>query len=143
MFSFFPALEFDSHVTIGLESEAVGEESSIIVTGVSATEADWSDSFMAGGDLAIDGSNAIAGDGWSVPAGATNGYSGEDLRILLAQLTTDGELNGSLFVELIPADATEPESHQFSFSAELCGCCLLYTSPSPRDGLLSRMPSSA
>ena len=122
LFSFFPALEFDSHVTIGLESEAVGEESSIIVTGVSATEADWSDSFMAGGDLAIDGSNAMAGDGWSVPAGATNGYSGEDMRILLAQLTTDGELNGSLFVELIPAGATEPESHQFSFSAELCGC---------------------
>ena len=28
---------------------------------------------------------------------------------------------------------------------ELCefGYCLLYTSPSPRDGLLSRMPSSA
>ena len=122
LFSFFPALEFDSHVTIGLESEAVGEESSIIVTGVSATEADWSDSFMAGGDLMIDGSNATAGDGWSVPAGATNGYSGEDMRVLLAQLTTDGELNGSLFVELVPAGATAPESHQFSFSAELCGC---------------------
>ena len=26
---------------------------------------------------------------------------------------------------------------------ELSGYCLLYTSPSPRDGLLSRMPSSA
>ena len=26
---------------------------------------------------------------------------------------------------------------------ELCQVCLLYTSPSPRDGLLSRMPSSA
>ena len=25
----------------------------------------------------------------------------------------------------------------------LCNSCLLYTSPSPRDGLLSRMPSSA
>ena len=25
----------------------------------------------------------------------------------------------------------------------LLPCCLLYTSPSPRDGLLSRMPSSA
>ena len=24
-----------------------------------------------------------------------------------------------------------------------CNACLLYTSPSPRDGLLSRMPSSA
>ena len=27
--------------------------------------------------------------------------------------------------------------------AERNGTCLLYTSPSPRDGLLSRMPSSA
>ena len=26
---------------------------------------------------------------------------------------------------------------------ETAGACLLYTSPSPRDGLLSRMPSSA
>ena len=69
----------------------------------------------------INGSNALAGDGWSVPAGATNGYSGEDMRVLLAQVTTDGELNGSLFVELIPAGATA-ESHQFSFSSELCGC---------------------
>ena len=35
------------------------------------------------------------------------------MRILLAQLTTDGELNGSLFVELIPAGATAPESRNF------------------------------
>ena len=28
-------------------------------------------------------------------------------------------------------------------SSEESGICLLYTSPSPRDGLLSRMPSSA
>ena len=30
-----------------------------------------------------------------------------------------------------------------SIGSELCMDCLLYTSPSPRDGLLSRMPSSA
>ena len=29
------------------------------------------------------------------------------------------------------------------YSINLCRHCLLYTSPSPRDGLLSRMPSSA
>ena len=29
------------------------------------------------------------------------------------------------------------------FSLVALGACLLYTSPSPRDGLLSRMPSSA
>ena len=122
LFSFFPALEYDSYVTIGLDSEAVGAQSSIQVSGVSATEMDWSDSFLAGGDLMINGANAMAGDGWSVPAGATNGYSGEDMRIMLAQVTTDGDLNGSLFVELIPAGETVSVSHQFSFSSELCGC---------------------
>ena len=35
----------------------------------------------------------------------------------------------------------ENEERQRQF--ELCRFCLLYTSPSPRDGLLSRMPSSA
>ena len=30
-----------------------------------------------------------------------------------------------------------------AWSGDLLGRCLLYTSPSPRDGLLSRMPSSA
>ena len=29
------------------------------------------------------------------------------------------------------------------FNTGMTGYCLLYTSPSPRDGLLSRMPSSA
>ena len=29
------------------------------------------------------------------------------------------------------------------FPGMMCKHCLLYTSPSPRDGLLSRMPSSA
>ena len=29
------------------------------------------------------------------------------------------------------------------YGMEQCRTCLLYTSPSPRDGLLSRMPSSA
>ena len=34
--------------------------------------------------------------------------------------------------------------YQYLFSLkEVCDPCLLYTSPSPRDGLLSRMPSSA
>ena len=42
-----------------------------------------------------------------------------------------------------------PESFKQLFSVltltynGLTNCCLLYTSPSPRDGLLSRMPSSA
>ena len=35
------------------------------------------------------------------------------------------------------------EASQAGFIGIESGGCLLYTSPSPRDGLLSRMPSSA
>ena len=39
---------------------------------------------------------------------------------------------------------TYPDLHETIWkAAKLCSACLLYTSPSPRDGLLSRMPSSA
>ena len=40
-------------------------------------------------------------------------------------------------------DFHNPEGMNFYLSAYLENACLLYTSPSPRDGLLSRMPSSA
>ena len=42
----------------------------------------------------------------------------------------------------IPAPAPEPDWVQRGTPPQP-GDCLLYTSPSPRDGLLSRMPSSA
>ena len=42
----------------------------------------------------------------------------------------------ALFNELLNLEAEYPR-YKYSYS------CLLYTSPSPRDGLLSRMPSSA
>ena len=39
--------------------------------------------------------------------------------------------------------ARPSEKDQKEIKHHLFGICLLYTSPSPRDGLLSRMPSSA
>ena len=43
-----------------------------------------------------------------------------------------------------PGDAgAEAKFKQVQAAHEKIGSCLLYTSPSPRDGLLSRMPSSA
>src|SRR5665647_3642942 len=47
---------------------------------------------------------------------------------------------GSIAVEGISLTVAKLEDNQFSVSVIPC---LLYTSPSPRDGLLSRMPSSA
>ena len=45
---------------------------------------------------------------------------------------------GAVVLEKDP-EVKEPPSYQVI----LLNDCLLYTSPSPRDGLLSRMPSSA
>jgi hypothetical protein len=117
LFAFFPELEYDSYVTVGLVSEAEGSQSSILLSG----EGTWGDSFLAGSNLSINGSNSANGDGWSVPSGATNGYAGDDNMVMLAQVTTDGDLNGSFFVNYTP-DGGAPAAFQFSFSNEMCGC---------------------
>ena len=51
-------------------------------------------------------------------------------------------------VDVVPADVAEMQPLSGYDVGEVpfimqAVCCLLYTSPSPRDGLLSRMPSSA
>ena len=51
------------------------------------------------------------------------------------------------FYRIVVAEATSPRDGKFvekigSYNP-MVDHCLLYTSPSPRDGLLSRMPSSA
>ena len=117
LFAFFPELEYDSHVTVGLASEAEGSQSSILLSG----EGTWGSGFLAGGNLSINGSNASIGDGWSVPSGATNGYAGDDNMVMLAQVTTDGDLNGSFLVNFTP-DGGSPTAFQFSFTNETCGC---------------------
>ena len=118
LFSFFPALEFDSYVSIGLDAEAGFGEESIILSG----EDQWGESFLMGQDLVID-SSASAGSGWSVPSGASNGYAGSDMKVMIAQVTTDGDIDGSFNVEIYPGgESSEAFSYQFGFSSELCGC---------------------
>ena len=52
------------------------------------------------------------------------------------------ELGVEVEVRVLSAHRTPLEMVNFAQAARGQGC-LLYTSPSPRDGLLSRMPSSA
>ena len=121
LFSYFPALEYDSYVTIGLDEEAVGSsQGDILLLG----EGDWGPQFLSGGDLDIDASVATAGGGWFILGTSSNGFAGDDNKVLLAQLTTAGELSGSLNVQIFPADGGSDAAftHQFSFTSELCGC---------------------
>ena len=53
------------------------------------------------------------------------------------------EFNASSLEAANSIVAKYPEGKQHSAVMALLYICLLYTSPSPRDGLLSRMPSSA
>ena len=57
-------------------------------------------------------------------------------------VTTHGDYPVDLPVEFIGDKADIPTNYSTGDTVE-CSVCLLYTSPSPRDGLLSRMPSSA
>ena len=50
----------------------------------------------------------------------------------------------SLYLDLIKTDSTDAQAYNnFAYSLVERKACLLYTSPSPRDGIGSRMPSSA
>ena len=62
------------------------------------------------------------------------------LRAILQEATALGGL--TLRTEQVSKDGTQKRLYALE-SGHLIESCLLYTSPSPRDGLLSRMPSSA
>ena len=53
------------------------------------------------------------------------------------------EYGRPLDIPTLVRDVDTPEHAAEVYAASLLMVCLLYTSPSPRDGLLSRMPSSA
>ena len=73
------------------------------------------------------------------PISAATGLSPEAAGLVVT-LTQAGYTVGLLFV--VPLGDLL-ENRKLVVGALLFTACLLYTSPSPRDGLLSRMPSSA
>ena len=80
---------------------------------------------MTGGD----GGVSEAGDG--ADAGETIGSAGAQ---------AGPRLNAG---EIIRGEGGEELAEAFNDTLKALGVCLLYTSPSPRDATLSRMPSSA
>ena len=79
-----------------------------------------------------------------LPGMVNNGQSrNEALKNSIESLNTLNDITSKKNIQLL----IEPHVHSFlespEITLELLNACLLYTSPSPRDGLLSRMPSSA
>ena len=84
MLALLPNLAYDSWVTIGLDgpaSSANGEINASLLAGT------WDDDFEAGNSFVVDDNQ---GSGWYLlPPTASNSQAGDDLRVLLAQLTTE------------------------------------------------------
>ena len=108
-----PELAYDSYVTIGLTGQPVDQEGSVeLIPGT------WMDAFEAGDSFTV---NDGIGSGWYiVPPVAVNGLGGDDQRVLVAQLTTDGDLSGQFRTQIFPqgdqvndvrADLTFAHSH--------------------------------
>ena len=91
-----PDAAYDSWVTIGATS------SDDVVDGeVQLIPGAWIESFEAGNSITV---NDNLGSGWFlIPPGGVNGVSGDDNRILVAQLTTDGVISGSFRVQIFPS----------------------------------------
>ena len=62
-------------------------------------------------------------------------------RIVKSELGADPE--DVIYIESVDRDVLDQQLRLLPKVDSVVGICLLYTSPSPRDGLLSRMPSSA
>ena len=98
IFPFIPEAAYDSWVTIGLDQAADGTSGE---SGVSILEGldPWVEPFEAGGSLNI--ADALGRSMVAILNGASNGIAGEDKRVLLGQFTTDGNMDGQLYIQFL------------------------------------------
>ncbi|MDA8606736.1 hypothetical protein N9L13_06865 [Flavobacteriales bacterium] len=100
LLAFFPDLAADSWLSIGLESNPVGDE-----TAVSAVES-YGQPFLAcfvagnplsGTDVLLDDDS---GGAWYILNGTPNGLPDENMQVIILQITTAGELCGLINVQV-------------------------------------------
>lgn len=124
LYDFFPELEFDSWFTIGSESS----DTETFVLSVGDSFSDAMSSFNAGEGFLI---NDPIGGGWfnTFDCSISNSYSpeqselelcaqgnsafaGEDNRVLLAQITTNGTISGVFNLQVFP-NGSQPDDQEF------------------------------
>lgn len=115
MANMFPEVAYDSWLTIGLEQTPTSGAGVFSVGMESALG-----TFAGGGDIEI---SASPGGSWFVYPGTPHGIPDENLRVLVAQLTTDGSISGTLNLQVfIGGSQTNVQQETLSFSAGLAGC---------------------
>ena len=106
-FTAFPDLEFDSWLTIGASNSDDGMD-------ISSVADPFYDAFAAFENGDNINSNTAIGNLWFTlyPGleGLDNvGFAGDDLKVLVAQVTTSGTLSGSIYVQIFPEGIQDPD----------------------------------
>ena len=83
------------------------------------------------------GADVMTRGGNAIDAAVATGFA------LAVTYPSAGNLGGGGFMVIRLSDGSLVTNDHREKAPNLATTCLLYTSPSPRDGLLSRMPSSA
>ena len=101
LFPVYPDLAYDSWVTIGLTGTPNALAGEANVSTVQASDNPWFTNFdtgggLPGGNIAID--DPIGG-AWYALNGDANGVAGDDLKVLVGQFTTTGDLDGQLYIQ--------------------------------------------
>ena len=98
----YPSNEFDSFVTIGIDQPASNSQGQSDITILESGNDSWVANFEPEDDS--NGSsfeiNDLTGGGWFTLPSATNGIGGPAQRVLIAQLTTDGDLSGNINAQI-------------------------------------------
>ena len=91
-------------MTIGLDQQPDAAAGENAVATVQDTGNPWVSNFDPG-DGALGSSiviDDVVGGSWYALNGHTNGLAGSELRVLIAQVTTDGDLSGQLYCQVFP-----------------------------------------
>jgi len=100
---FYPSNQFDSFVTIGIDGPASTADNEGTVQTQESSANPWIPVFepevgTLGNGFEL---NDLVGGTWFVVSSYSNGIAGDDERVLIAQLTTDGTLSGNLHVQIL------------------------------------------
>jgi len=117
----FASLGYDSWVTIGLDQAPNAGAGEASVSTVQSDSNPWLTQFdPLGGNISID--DGIGG-AWYALNGDANGFAGDDLKVLVGQFTTNGDLSGQLYVQVfIEGDGSNEFRDTFYFGAGVPGC---------------------
>lgn len=98
-FDVIESVEFDSWVTIGKENMNSPGQPIFVSDGPS----NWISTFEGGGNIYV--SDNIGASWFTVnlgPEESVNGYGGDDMKVLVGQFTTDGQIDACIHVQVFP-----------------------------------------